>query len=821
MATLYLLHYNNYYNKIVKKESTLAAYQQYIINTPLTNIAFNPNDGVSAEQIVNWPIGSEEPNYCVVSDNGTSVTSRWFVTEAQRTRAGQYRMSLLRDVAADYLDELKASTCYIDKGYTSSSPLVFNSENMGFNQIKTGEYKLENNLKTPWLVLYLSRYNNEGTFNTFEGEFDDQPTTRATDYVLNSLSEYKYYYWSSDSGHHYIPLDPDTVKFGALYIDAAFTQDPSAVWQAALTTGEGGFEKQFPREVAVAYGDSDHYPVLPVGKQFDERVTQSSQTIGEFLGDFNQTTTLGGLHIYSTYTSNAIKPSDYGNYSVSTSYTNLGTSSDGDLLQRENGKTIRIGDDVYRIDVRSETITEDYAVYKVPKNSGLWADMSGSFWGYIDVEVPSKADNIFWLSVPLNMRRYQITFSKTGSATTSSPMTYNFKYDNAITRDASYEILAAPYNNMTFSYLPDSVENFVHNGDVALQWFQNIINKYHGAGQAYDLQLVPYCPIDTTDISTQHVTYCGREGTNYAVAIQLPTSTFSTTVRANSIPVRSNAKLSNELDLYRIVSPNGVGEYEWSPAKNGLTANRYEVDCTLIPFNPYIKINPVFTGLYGKDFDDYRGLICGGDFSLPIISSEWETYQLQNKFYQDIFNRNIEHQEFNNKYALAGDISKAITGTAGGAAAGAAAGSIIPGIGTVIGAAVGGLTSAAGGIADTVINDKIRKENIDYQKDEFGFELGTIKARAQSLTRSTSYNKNNKYFPYVEYYTCTDVEKTALENKMKYRGMTIGVIGKLSDYIAPTDYTYVQGTIIDIDIKGDSHIADQLDTELRGGFRIA
>lgn len=272
-----------------------------------------------------------------------------------------------------------------------------------------------------------------------------------------------------------------------------------------------------------------------------------------------------------------------------------------------------------------------------------------------------------------------------------------------------------------------------------------------------------------------------------------------------------------------MVSPNGVGEYEWSPAKNGGTINQFEVDCTLIPFNPYIKINPKFnkTFLYGDDWDDYRGLICSGEFSLPIVNDDWTNYQLNNKYYQAIFDRNIEHQEFNNKYQLASDIVGAATGAAGGATTGAAMGSVVPGIGTAIGAAVGGLAGAAGGIADVVINDKLRKESIQYQKDQFGFELGTIKARSQSLTRSTSFNANNKYFPYVEYYTCTETEEKALKNKFKYNGMTIGVIGKLNDYINPDeDFTYVQGTVIEIDLPGDYHIASKVDEELRGGFRI-
>ena len=217
-------------------------------------------------------------------------------------------------------------------------------------------------------------------------------------------------------------------------------------------------------------------------------------------------------------------------------------------------------------------------------------------------------------------------------------------------------------------------------------------------------------------------------------------------------------------------------------------------------------------------------MICGGDFSLPIVSNEWESYKLNNKYYQDIFDRTIQHQEFNNKYAEISDVFSAITGTFLGASSGATAG-IAGGVPGMIGGAIaGGAASLAGGIADIVINKKIRSEDIQYQKDRFGYALGTIKARSQSLTRSTSYNANNKYFPYVEYYTCTEIEEKALENKLLYNGMTVGVIGKVSDYLnndPEVPFTFIQGEIIRIEIEDDYEIVERINDIFMGGIRIA
>lgn len=503
------------------------------------------------------------------------------------------------------------------------------------------------------------------------------------------------------------------------------------------------------------------------------------------------------------------------------------TSGGYNTLLAENGKTIKVGDTVYRIQVNQGTPPQaQYGVYKINPDSNLGQEMRELFYAQNGLDdIPSRAVINLFVHIPLTYPILSLQFLPVGSSSESNPISYDFEYTQAITRDASYEIIAAPYKDVVFSNVPGITGNFSHSGDIALQWFQNIINKYNGANFAYDLQLVPYCPVDSADLTTQKVVFCKRGSANLALGIQLQTSNFSQQIRASRFPIRPEVKLSNELDLYRLVSPNGVGEFEWSPAKNGTSTTQnpiFEVDCTLIPFHPYIKVNPYFRSLYGKDYNDYRGLICGGDFSLPILNSEWETYQLNNKYYQAIFDRNIEHQEFNNKYALRGDIIGAVTGTATGAAQGAAAGGIAGGsAGVAAGAVVGGAASAAGGIADVIINQKLRRENIQYQKDQFGFELGTIKARSESLTRTTSFNRNNKYFPYIEYYTCTEEERQALLNKIQYNGMTIGVIGTIPDYLNPEgELTYIQGTIIDIDIPSDANVADRLNQVLQGGIRI-
>ena len=82
-------------------------------------------------------------------------------------------------------------------------------------------------------------------------------------------------------------------------------------------------------------------------------------------------------------------------------------------------------------------------------------------------------------------------------------------------------------------------------------------------------------------------------------------------------------KLANECDLVRIVSQNYSAIFEFSPAKSG-GVDGFLADCTYKPWSPYIHILPKLKGLYGDNFvtiDDARGLICGGDMSLPQLSN--------------------------------------------------------------------------------------------------------------------------------------------------------------------------------------------------------
>ena len=95
-----LSHTNNYYNRIFKKESTLADYGTPIYT--LTSANFNYNDGVDTYHDVNY--NGQDGDYLIVTDENDNIQSRWFIIENKRNRGGQHRLTLKRDLKVDLYD---------------------------------------------------------------------------------------------------------------------------------------------------------------------------------------------------------------------------------------------------------------------------------------------------------------------------------------------------------------------------------------------------------------------------------------------------------------------------------------------------------------------------------------------------------------------------------------------------------------------------------------------------------------------------------------------------------------------------------------------
>ena len=282
-------------------------------------------------------------------------------------------------------------------------------------------------------------------------------------------------------------------------------------------------------------------------------------------------------------------------------------------------------------------------------------------------------------------------------------------------------------------------------------------------------------------------------------------------------------KLANECDLVRLVSQNYSAIFEFSPAKSG-GVDGFLADCTYKPWAPYIHILPKLKGLYGDNFvsiDDARGLICGGDMSLPQLSNAWANYQLQNKTYQEMFDRQIKNMDVQNDVNRQGALAQAIVAPITGGAAGAAVGAQVGGVyGAIAGAAVGAIGGGVTAGIDYSNTIRMMEENRQYAIDMYSYNLQNIQAIPTSLTKTSALTYNTRVWPFIEYYTCTDAEKDALKDKIKYNGMTIMKVGKLNDYLLGEDNFY-KGKLIRLpDVRIDGHMAFEIYNELNKGVYL-
>lgn len=281
-------------------------------------------------------------------------------------------------------------------------------------------------------------------------------------------------------------------------------------------------------------------------------------------------------------------------------------------------------------------------------------------------------------------------------------------------------------------------------------------------------------------------------------------------------------KLANECDVLRLVSQNYSAIFEFSAAKSG-GVDGFLADCTYKPWAPYIHILPKLKGLYGDNFvsiDDARGLICGGDMSLPQLSNAWANYQLQNKTYQEMFDRQIKNMDVQNDVNRQGALAQAIVAPITGGAAGAAIGGKLGGGYGAVAGAVGG--AIGGGVTagiDYANNIRMMEENRSYAIDMYGYNLQNIQAIPTSLTKTSALTYNTRVWPFIEYYTCTEAEREALTDKIKYNGMTIMKIGKLSDY-SLGEGNFYKGQLIRLNLKVDSHMAYEIYNELNKGVYL-
>ena len=799
MSDVYLLKFNNYFNRLYKSKPALGDYLQAdILLDTFNNVNFVEGDGIDTSYICNT---SQSPDYIVVA-SGNIIMSRWYVIEKRILRNGQYKFNLHRDVIADYYNAIVNAPCFIEKAtLTPGDPLIFNQEDMTVNQIKTSETLLKDETGSAWVVGYIPK----DAFADGATILADAILDNAADITVDNIQNWEYYQYQTTD---YVGQIEKYSVIGRVLLERR--------------SATGGYPILY-RDINFGSNQSGEILDIPAGDGKKNKPTEN----------------LSGLEcIEIKYDAvNAIK------YNCPTKWV-TGTARVRILLELRNfigghslidtvkltslnGKIIYdASTKLYSRIVVNENIINSAADIKTSNIPTLFA--------YLDENLTRNfsADN----------QNYTITGTATDNAYKAeyTYKTYRVKLEQvpqqvsaSISKPAArYHLEDQPYDMFAIPYSDDLVINkngtplFNANKSLAVNVAVQIAAAT-GTANVYDVQLLPYCPVrycikddGSFDIGNAKVDYVtNKDGANSGVILWATISSF--TFNISHVITVSDVKVDNQCDMYRLTSPNYNGQFEFSAAKNGGVTS-FNVDCSYKPFNPYIHVNPNFGRLYGQDFNDARGLICGGDFSLPQLSNAWANYQLNNKNYQAIFDRQIQNMEVNNKVQRTRDITSAALGSVQGLLTGAVSGGMTGGVGGAIAGGIAGAAASAGaGAADVILADKLREETLDYTRDMYGYNLGNIQALPTSISKTSAFTYNNKIFPILEYYTCTEEERQAFKDKIKYNGMTVMRIGKISDYLFRTseERQYIKARLIRLEEVGDDyHMLRSIDEELNRGM---
>lgn len=735
---LALLQWNNYSDRLYKKFDTLAEYAPYIIDYSRSvqtgeisdTVNYDPLDGISAMASVQmwgsaWNI-STFPNYCIYVD-GNNIVSRWFIVESNRENGGGYTLQLRRDVLADFETQewsWRNAPAYIERAVVNSnSPFVFNKEPLTYNQIKKAEYLIKDRTKDAWLVAYIARNTETQTISGKINNIIARTYTRIADFPYAGT---KSCVGRVTEANTRVRLANTNVNYNLTY------SYENNSFSTSTFGGDANTSKLVSNSVPTVSMSQNLYGTLNV-ISLEQKINAEKPT-----GDLTevQLEDLRGL---------------IGNY----------------ILDTTTQKTY----------VVTGTITPTTSTTTARNNGTLQNAVldAGEDIGLTVVDRISSRPNTFAYS-------YEVTQTNiTLQEVTVTSYNYSFTLPAEGTRNT---LIDAPYDLLFSRYDPEEEDS-----NLLLDLYQSMATTLDAS--CYDIQLLPFCPVlsdtelDVSFLTEQRDYVKIKQGSadtgKYVYFATYSKGSFSITDTSFGLnSTVGNVKVESETQFYRICSPSYSSTYEYSNAKNR-GSFLFTIDFLYKPFNPYIHICPAFKGIYGTTFRDSRGLICTGDFSLARITDAWVNYELQNKNYQAIFSREIKSLDLQNSIGLAQDIVGATVGTFQGAMTGGYISNNLMGK-FGMGAGVGATLSAIGGVTDIGLNEWLRQDNRDKVISLRNMQLQNIQALPYSLSRTDSFTPNNKIFPVLEVFDCTDEEKLNLARYISFNSMTVNQYATVAEY---------------------------------------
>lgn len=787
MQICYLLNFNNYYNREYKRLVNIWDYEPYI-KYDWTNVNFNPGDGITTTIAVNSDV---EANYFILTEGigpglaGEEIISRWFIIESKFTRLGQRVLTLRRDILVDYAP-MATATVYAERGYVpNTSSLIYNSEGNSYNQIKKSEKLIKDESGSAWLVGYLAPNVFDSGNITIQGS--------------NATVQYDYSFATQDEMTAAFPgvgLIPTTLFYNFGSIDLRYFSlaegNQTYMWRADFPSDLLTYETaSVPAADVTMIIRQANLPEVQ-GLLIDNFLTP---TVANIISD--------KLVLDYSSVSRESVTKIINNRDV---IARVGTASSGYTYYQLSVGTAQSS--IQHHEIRNTTAPNTFE-YLTSNFTQLGA--MGLATGTPDrysLKCVESYFSCYWRNIPV-------------AANTIELKTTTAKVDSS-----PYYCFAIPYHE---AKVIKGNETIITDPRESLLLARNIATQL--GTFCYDVQLLPYFPlqsyidsmgrIDTTTMPDGTVAVLkSAEGEARTFLFWITKPNFSFAV-PDMIAYSSEPKIQNETQFCRLNSPNFSASFEFSIAKNK-GVDYWQVDCSYKPYQPYIHVAPNWRGLYGSDFNDARGLICTGDFSIDLMTDKWQEYQIQNKNYNEIFNRQIQSLDLQQSIAKRQDIFGAVAGSLSGAMSGATTGALAGGLPGAIGGGIAGLgISAVGGVMDIIDSQKLRDDARSSQFDMFNYQLGNVKALPNTLTKVSTYNINNKIYPFYEIYEATPEEIGALRQQLNWRGYNLGIIGQLSDF--QVEGKYFKGKLIRLeevhDVSlGDNHLLENYNSELQQGI---
>lgn len=819
MTIIYVKNYANYSDRKIKHspKDYYALTLQYLSNyitAMRINVNFDMQDGIETEIVVEWS-ESWTPNYLFACGNESSETmpiSSWFVMEFKKIRGRQYRARLKRDVVNDYYENIIEAPSYIEKGTLPiDNDLIFNNEGLTVNQIKKNETLLKDKFGAYYYVAYVTK-EAQGTITGTTSDFPYITVSSANnEFVVGQTihgreTKNKFFfpqYYTLKFTLTEVTTSPYIDTVFKIYFDGAGKNVEVTATNESSTRRNGIGVRNLQSKLQDFISKLQELLMNDIATGytylFGEATRQFSDTNKYVNGNsFETLRNYDGKILYDNWIYEGETNDEYYNYSMNVFESNLNSrettilvNANAYFLQKVKNALSQVGinynDDAYYLQFRTECV---------------------SLYGFNRNLYTPNAE--FEITIPSDRKH---------------------------TEDAPYDIIVIPVGaKLSKRVSPTLNVVFDTDDNIQIALAEKLNSVWTSEGKLKDMQRLPYAPIlneeFVKEILQQQTIFVSGFNTNKDGAYQDITNavvlfasskqlTFDININKSINLDPKEFKFNNDCEFMRLVSPNGSGAFDFNIAKNGGTVDYINVDCTFKPGAPYIHLNPNFNRLYATDYNDYRGLICGGDFSIATMTDAWLTYVSENKMYDKIFNRQVQNLDYNQELTLKQQAFFTGVSTVGGAVGGAMKGSMGGVAGAIAGAAMGAAVPATIGVAKNVFTQEAQQEAKSYLIDQYNLNLRNIQARQDTLTKVGADDFNNKIWCTLEEYSCTDIEKEAYLNKIKYNGMTINCIGKIKDYIYNNNISYVQARIIMIDdLSEDDHLIMTIKNEIAMGVYL-